>query len=130
VIAMWILASVSFIRRPNILGTRSRWRQKSEKRSPDHHEMKVTDDEVSVVDVDVDRSHGGKDAGEAPDDEHRNESRSAEHWGFEADGAPPHGPQPVEGLIAEGTAITTVDIMKAVPNVGFIPLVNIWWPRR
>src|SRR5207237_10919516 len=30
---------------------------------------------------------------------------------------------------AEGTAITSVDTMKDDPSVGFIPLMNMWWPH-
>src|SRR2546425_9767202 len=30
---------------------------------------------------------------------------------------------------AEGTAITSVDTMKDDPRVGFIPLMNMWWPH-
>ena len=29
-------------------------------------------------------------------------------------------------LIADGTAIAIVEIMKDVPNSGFIPLMNMW----
>ncbi len=30
---------------------------------------------------------------------------------------------------AEGTAMTSVDTMKDDPSVGFIPLMNMWWPH-
>src|SRR2546426_228375 len=32
-------------------------------------------------------------------------------------------------LIAEGTAISSVDTMNVEPSVGFIPLTNMWWPH-
>ena len=32
-------------------------------------------------------------------------------------------------LIAEGTAINMVVIIKAAPNLGFIPLWNMWCPH-
>src|SRR5262250_3112058 len=38
-------------------------------------------------------------------------------------------PNQLKVLIAEGTAITIVVIMKAVPRRGFMPLMNIWWPQ-
>src|SRR5438034_7960342 len=30
---------------------------------------------------------------------------------------------------ADGTAITSVDTMNDEPSVGFIPLMNMWWPH-
>src|SRR5881227_3496464 len=30
---------------------------------------------------------------------------------------------------ADGTAITSVDTMNDDPSVGFIPLMNMWWPH-
>src|SRR6266511_925315 len=30
---------------------------------------------------------------------------------------------------AEGTAITRVEIMNEDPRVGFMPLMNMWWPQ-
>src|SRR5262245_51309899 len=42
---------------------------------------------------------------------------------------PPHSvPSQLNVLMAEGTAITMVVIMKDVPSAGFIPLTNMWWP--
>ena len=39
---------------------------------------------------------------------------------------PPHRvPSQLKVLIAEGTAITMVESMKAVPSTGFMPLMNI-----
>ena len=32
-------------------------------------------------------------------------------------------------LIADGTEIRSVDTMNSVPRVGFIPLMNMWWPH-
>src|SRR5881409_1907320 len=32
-------------------------------------------------------------------------------------------------LTADGTAITSVDTMNDEPSVGFIPLMNMWWPH-
>ena len=32
-------------------------------------------------------------------------------------------------LIADGTAMIMVDIMNAMPSVGFMPLMNMWWPH-
>ncbi len=31
--------------------------------------------------------------------------------------------------MADGTAMTIVDIMNAVPSAGFMPLWNMWWPH-
>src|SRR2546427_8628649 len=32
-------------------------------------------------------------------------------------------------LIAEGTAMISVETMNEEPRVGFIPLMNMWWPH-
>src|SRR5213594_3001120 len=32
-------------------------------------------------------------------------------------------------LMADGTAMIRVDTMNVDPNVGFIPLTNMWWPH-
>src|SRR3990172_8410908 len=43
---------------------------------------------------------------------------------------PPHRvPSQLNVLMADGTAITIVDIMKAFPKTGFIPLMNMWCPH-
>src|SRR4029453_5944799 len=42
---------------------------------------------------------------------------------------PPHTvPSQLNVLIAEGTAMTMVVTVKAMPSFGFIPLTNMWWP--
>src|SRR5438094_5278741 len=38
-------------------------------------------------------------------------------------------PSQLNTLIAEGTAITIVDSMNAVPSAGFMPLWNMWCPQ-
>ena len=38
-------------------------------------------------------------------------------------------PSQLNVLMAEGTAITIVEIMKVVPRSGFMPLWNMWWPQ-
>ena len=38
-------------------------------------------------------------------------------------------PSQLKILIADGTAMTIVEIMKVVPSVGFMPLWNMWWPH-
>src|SRR5262245_44809785 len=44
--------------------------------------------------------------------------------------APPQRvPSQLNVLMAEGTAMTIVEIMKAVPSDGFMPLWNMWWPQ-
>jgi hypothetical protein len=43
---------------------------------------------------------------------------------------PPHSvPSQLKVLIADGTAITIVLIMKVIPRAGFMPLWNMWWPH-
>ncbi len=43
---------------------------------------------------------------------------------------PPHSvPSQLKVLIAEGTAMTIVVIMKVMPSAGFMPLWNMWWPH-
>ncbi len=43
---------------------------------------------------------------------------------------PPHSvPSQLKVLIADGTAMTIVEIMKLVPSVGFMPLWNMWCPH-
>ena len=43
---------------------------------------------------------------------------------------PPHSvPSQLNVLIAEGTAMTIVVIMNAMPSVGFMPDWNMWWPH-
>src|SRR6266508_2367679 len=32
-------------------------------------------------------------------------------------------------LMAEGTAMSSVETMKVDPSVGFMPLMNMWWPH-
>ena len=44
--------------------------------------------------------------------------------------SPPHSvPSQLNVLMAEGTAMTIVVTMKAVPSAGFMPLRNMWWPQ-
>src|SRR5258705_9125217 len=44
--------------------------------------------------------------------------------------SPPHNvPSQLKVLMADGTAMTIVEIMKLVPRVGFMPLWNMWWPQ-
>src|SRR5687767_9161796 len=38
-------------------------------------------------------------------------------------------PSQLKTLMAEGTAMTIVEIMKVVPRIGFMPLMNMWWPQ-
>ena len=38
-------------------------------------------------------------------------------------------PSQLNVLMADGTAITIVEIMKVVPRIGFMPLWNMWWPQ-
>src|SRR5512144_2855320 len=38
-------------------------------------------------------------------------------------------PSQLTVLIADGTAMTIVEIMKVVPRIGFMPLWNMWWPQ-
>src|SRR4029077_5355086 len=43
---------------------------------------------------------------------------------------PPHSvPSQLNVLMAEGTAMTIVEIMNVVPRIGFMPLWNMWWPH-
>src|SRR4030095_2475853 len=43
---------------------------------------------------------------------------------------PPHNvPSQLKVFTADGTAMTIVDTMKAIPSVGFMPLWNMWWPQ-
>src|ERR1700687_3827246 len=38
-------------------------------------------------------------------------------------------PSQLNTLMAEGTAMTIVEIMNVVPSSGFMPLWNMWWPH-
>jgi hypothetical protein len=39
-------------------------------------------------------------------------------------------PSQLNVLMADGTAMTmSVVIMKAPPSMGFMPLMNMWWPQ-
>jgi hypothetical protein len=38
-------------------------------------------------------------------------------------------PSQLKILIADGTAITIVVNMKVIPSIGFMPLMNMWWPH-
>ncbi len=38
-------------------------------------------------------------------------------------------PIQLKTLIADGTEMSSVEIMNPVPNVGFMPLMNMWWPQ-
>ncbi len=38
-------------------------------------------------------------------------------------------PSQLNVLMAEGTAMTIVESMNVVPRIGFIPLMNMWWPQ-
>src|SRR5262245_15290010 len=38
-------------------------------------------------------------------------------------------PSQLKILMADGTAMKTVDVWKAVPRSGFMPLWNMWWPQ-
>ena len=43
---------------------------------------------------------------------------------------PPHRvPSQLNVLMADGTAMTIVEIINAVPSAGFIPLWNMWCPQ-
>ena len=50
------------------------------------------------------------------------------HRRGETDAASPESTEPVEGLMADGTAMTMVVIIKPCPR-GFMPLMNMWWPQ-
>jgi hypothetical protein len=38
-------------------------------------------------------------------------------------------PSQLNVLMADGTAMTIVEIMKVVPRIGFMPLWNMWCPH-
>src|SRR5258707_3475282 len=38
-------------------------------------------------------------------------------------------PSQLKTLIAEGTEMSSVDTMNVDPRVGFMPLMNMWWPH-
>src|SRR5215468_4146653 len=38
-------------------------------------------------------------------------------------------PSQLNVLMADGTAMTIVEIMNVVPSSGFMPLWNMWWPQ-
>src|SRR5262245_7401273 len=38
-------------------------------------------------------------------------------------------PSQLKVLMADGTAMTMVEIMKVVPRIGFMPDWNMWWPH-
>ena len=38
-------------------------------------------------------------------------------------------PSQLNVLMADGTAMTIVEIMNVVPRIGFMPLWNMWWPQ-
>src|SRR5213593_1431744 len=38
-------------------------------------------------------------------------------------------PSQLNTFTAEGTEITSVEIMNDEPSVGFMPLMNMWWPH-
>src|SRR6266849_2250176 len=38
-------------------------------------------------------------------------------------------PSQLNTLIAEGTAMSSVETMNVDPRVGFMPLMNMWWPQ-
>src|SRR5499433_858354 len=42
---------------------------------------------------------------------------------------PQRVPSQLNVLMADGTAMTIVEIMKVVPSVGFMPLWNMWCPQ-
>ena len=43
---------------------------------------------------------------------------------------PPHiVPIQLNVLFADGTEMSSVEIMNPVPNVGFMPLMNMWCPH-
>jgi len=46
--------------RPNILGSSSSRRKHPEEGAPDHHEVEVPDDKIGVVNINIDRGHGGE----------------------------------------------------------------------
>src|SRR5436853_7702961 len=38
-------------------------------------------------------------------------------------------PSQLNTLIADGTAMSSVETMNVDPRVGFMPLMNMWWPQ-
>src|SRR3989442_14648091 len=42
--------------------------------------------------------------------------------------APHRVPSQLNVLMAEGTAMTIVVTVKAIPSAGLMPLTNMWWP--
>ncbi len=90
----------SFVHHPSEhLGEPERYgSEDAEKCGSKEHVVKVGDDEVGVVDVDVDGDGGHEDATESTDDELRDECDAVECDGVEADLAAPDGANPVEGL--------------------------------
>ena len=68
-----------------------------------HHDVvEVSDDEVSVGDVDVDAEAAEEEAGESADREEADEAEGIEHRGLIGDGALVHGGGPVEDFDRRG----------------------------
>src|SRR5215472_16104553 len=80
---------------------------------PGDNIVEVGHDEIGIVDEDVHGRGRHEDSAQPANDEVRDKSQGKQHRYGET----------------EGTAITIVVIMKAVPRRGFMPLMNIWWPQ-
>ena len=87
--------------------------------------MKVRDDVVSIVNKNIDRRRSHEYAAKTADQKIRDKSQ-AKSIGEVRRMVPPHKvPSQLKTLMADGTAITMVVIIKAVPSSGFIPLMNM-----
>ena len=71
-----------------------------EHRAADQHEVDVGDHEVGFVQLPVDREHGQEHAGDAADQEQRDEADAEQQRRLEFDRAAPQGRDPVEDLHA------------------------------
>src|SRR5262249_15473209 len=99
------------------------------KDDPGHHVVNVRHNVVRIVDKDVHRGGGHKNAAQSPNRKQGHEAQSKQHGRGERI-EPPHSvPNQLKVLMAEGTAIHMVVSMNAVPSIGFMPLWNMWWPH-
>ena len=81
----WILPSVSFIIRPNILGNQKYVpAENAENRRDGHHQMEMTDHEISGVEQDLDRGLRQEESAHAAADEQRDEAQGKQRSGVNA----------------------------------------------
>ena len=96
------LATLSFIRRPNILGTRTEWREHAKQRGSEQNVVEVSHNEIRVVEIDVDWYSSHEDSAQATNHEQCHECCAVKEYRVKTQIPVPHCTDPVKCLNRRG----------------------------